>query len=635
MKYLLFPLIVCFMLLSACSTDEASEYERTNAAFLDSLGGDGISPMHWWRTAVWLKINVTTDEPVKLWLLSSQNVNAVLYDYKEVKSSEIVTMTAPQGQGNTLYLKYLYKNKTSAKTIVLSGKPEESITLNTTTRSTTTRAGNPPASLCGSSIRSNARYYQFTPEQLNDYYTLMSLDEEKSDAKYTLNLNTNYELESNGEFYITWVTGNEADQKSRILGYYYHSPTTFDDIKYVDLSETHKWDYIDGLAKVQYQISISDNIDGHQFKPNTWYDGNFDMHDVYGSSRANNGDRVGDNCYAMQAVYDRYKTNISALRGISFKIDVPNGMRIGFYLRSDEEPYPAQWTLLKSEGIKPYVSNPADFMGTNFCVEFMNIQGNGRGQHRSFIKDYDEVYWMGMEDLIEGGDHDCNDVIFGVVADLKILMPTIVDPTLKDSDPDPEPEPEPVESAIPFPWTVAYEDVNRNPDFDFNDAVIKLMPDYENELCCVTVMAAGSTARMYLHYDGPDGDVNMGEIHQLLGSKNSNTYINTQGALAGTPFNQVDCVPWPAGYTMANDAKRFYIEIQRGTCNDCTDVITLANEPGIMPEALLVAGEWQWPMEGVHIFDTYSEFPRWAQDVTRTRFWEWYKSPALDNCVSY
>ena len=127
----------------------------------------------------------------------------------------------------------------------------------------------------------------------------------------------------------------------------------------------------------------------------------------------------------------------------------------------------------------------------------------------------------------------------------------------------------------------------------------------------------------------------MGEMHELLGSKNSQTYINTQRALAGTPFVEVDCVPWPKDYTMANDAKRFYIEIQRGTCTDCTDVITLAQEPGKMPEALLVAGEWQWPKEGIHIFNAYSEFPRWAQDETRTRFWEWYKSSELNSIVAY
>ena len=230
---------------------------------------------------------------------------------------------------------------------------------------------------------------------------------------------------------------------------------------------------------------------------------------------------------------------------------------------------------------------------------------------------------MGMEDLIDGGDHDCNDVIFGVVADLKIFMPTIVDPTLIPSGKD----------ADLFPWTLAFEDVYRDPDYDFNDAVIQLQPDYENEQCCVTVMAAGSTSRMYLHFDGPDGDVNLGEIHELMNSKLN--YVNTKGGVAGTSFVQVDCVPWPEGYTMGNDAKRFYIEIQRGTCDDCTDVITLPDTPGLMPEAILVAGEWKWPMEGKHIFTSYPDFPKWAQDVTNVNYWEWYKSPQNNTIVSY
>lgn len=639
-------MFLALLLQFSCSTEEATEHERVNAEFTDSLGGN-VSAQQWWRTAVTLKINVTTDEPVMLMLLSAQSGRVILYDCKELATTGTVTMTVPQGQGNTFRLAYLYKDKLKTQAISLSGIPEEIISLNmiAAARQITRADGTPPASLSGNSIMGNAEYYQFTDTQLNDYYAMMSMDEEKADAKNTLGLNTNYELESNGPFYITWVTGNEADQKSRILGYYYHSPYTYDDIKYVDLSETHKWDYIDGMAKVQYQIRRDDNVGGFQFKTNTWYDGNFDMHDVYGATSCNNRDRLGDNAFAMQAVYNHYKTNISALRGISFKIDVPKGTRIGFYLRSDEEPYPAQWSLLKSKGIKPYVDNQGDFKGTNFSAEFINIEGNGKGIHRSFIKDYDEVYWMGMEDLIEGGDHDCNDVIFGVVSDLKIWMPEIVNPALEEKPEDPKPEePKPedptpddpvLDDTTPFPWTIAYEDVNRNADFDFNDAVIKVMPDYESELCCVTVMAAGSTSRMYLHYDGPDGDRNMGEIHELLGSRNTQTYINTQGALASTPFALVDCVPWPKDYTMANDAKRFYIEVQRGTCTDCTDVITLAHEPGQMPEALLVAGEWQWPLEGMHIFSSYDDFSRWATDVTRTRFWEWYKSPELNTHVSY
>ena len=626
-------LILMISLLCSCSKEEATEYERTQTLFLDSVGGD-ISAQQWWRTAVKLKVNVTTNDPVRIWLLCAQESQTYLCDYKELDSSGSIYMTAPQGLGNTFTLVYQYKKKVYTQSITLSGKTEEVISLNTTSRARRTRADSPPASLCGSSIRGDAKYFQFDDAQLEDYFLMMNLSNNNVDAKIQ-GLNCNYELKSHGPFYITWVNGYEAEQRSRILGYYYHSPHTYDDMKYVDLSETHKWDYIDGLSKVQYQIDMNDVVDGYQFKPNTWYDANFDMYDSYGSKKASNNDRLGDNAYNSQLVFNRYGEHISALRGISFLIDVPEGTRIGFYLRSDEEPDPKQWSLLKELGIPPYTSNQDEFKGTCFCAEEMNMVGNGRGKHRSFVQDFDEVIWMGMEDLLNGGDHDCNDVIFGVVSDLEIDMPEIVLPGLIDPDnPDPDNPDNPyVESTIPLPWTIAFEDVYRDPDFDFNDAVIKVVPDYENERCCVTVLAAGSPTRMYLHYDGPEGDQNLGEVHELMAS--SQTYINTKGALASTPFVTVDCVPWPKGYTMADDAKRFYIEIQRGTCDDCTDVITLAMEPGKTPEALLVAGEWQWPMEGNHIFSTYEEFPNWAQDVTRTRFWEWYKTPQMNSFVSY
>lgn len=627
MRYLYSLFILSVLLMTACSTEEASEHERTSAKFYNDLGGN-LSATQWWRTTVNLKVNVTTDAPVKLILVSSEGDKIMVYDYKELTSSGVVVMTAPQGQGNTLFLRYIYKNTQRTQRVNLTGLQEEKIYLNTiTTTASQTRVANPPASLSGRSIHGDANYYQFSSNQLGSFFTLMAANVERVDAKTIQGQICNYELESNGPFYITWVTGNEAEQRSHILGYYVHSPTTYDDIMYVDLSETHKWDYIDGLAKVQYQIYKDDHVDGHTIYANKWYDANFDMSDVYGATTCYNMDRVGDDAYCMHAVYNRYGTNMSALRGISFKIDAKEGMRIGFYLRSDQEPWPEQWTHLRENGIRPYVMDRDQFMGTNFCAEFMNIRGKGGGNHRSFIKDNGEIYWMGMEDILDGGDHDCNDLIFGVTSDLKVYMPTIVDPALMPPD-------VPVSDYDSFPWTIAYEDVYRNPDFDFNDAVIKLEPDYENELCCVTVQAAGSDARMYLHFDGPDGDVNMGEIHELLGSKKY-TYINTQRALANNPFVEIDCVPWPKGYTMANDAKRFYIEVQRGSCNDCSDVITLAHDPGVMPEAVLIAGEWQWPMEGIHIYDAYLDFTKWAQDETRTRFWEWYKTPEIDTYVSY
>ena len=295
-------------------------------------------------------------------------------------------------------------------------------------------------------------------------------------------------------------------------------------------------------------------------------------------------------------------------------------MHIGFYLRSDEQPYPSQWQRLQQMGVKPYTNYQFNFMGTCFSAEALNIDG----MHRSFIIDDNEVIWMGMEDVLEGGDYDCNDVIFGVVTKLDInYMPDIVTPSFTTEG-----------NYNLFPWTLAFEDLYRDADFDFNDAVIKLVPDYEKEQCCVIVMAAGSTNRMYLHYDGPNGDQNLGEIHELLGH-HKHDIINTKSFIVSTPFVEIDCVPWPMTYTMNNDAQRFYIEVQRGTCTDCTDMITLAHEPGIMPEAVLVAGEWKWPIEGVHILKGYNRFRDWTKDVTRTRFWEWYNTPQNETYVSY
>lgn len=690
MKYLPLLLINVLLLLFSCSKEEASELERTTADFLNNLENGVISPQQWWKTSVTLRINVTTNDPTKLWLYAAQNNLPLLCDYKEVSQSGSVTMTGPQGKGTTLYLVSECNNKRSVKEIELSGKQEEVVKLDTSQPKNVRRNLNRevPASLSGRSISSirydsKAEYYEFTLDQMTDYFQIMELSEINTDAK-NLRLNCNYELRSKGPFKITWVNGFEADQHSHILGYYYHSADSWDDIKYVDLSETHKWDYIDGLAKVQYQISQPRTFDGILFEADTWYDANFDCNDIYGSTRPSNADRLGDDAYNSQDVFQKNEDIFSAIRGISFVVDVPEGMHIGFFLRADEETNIEQYEHLIELGIKPNTYFAANFKGTNFCAENLNVVGNGRGLHRSFVLQGNDgkVIWMGMEDLINGGDHDCNDVIFGVVSsDVDVvILPDIVDPTPFGNNPNPDnpdpnnpddpnnpnnpddpnnpnnpndpnnpnnpnnpsnpdlpfsPEDLNPETTTPMPWTMAFEDVSRNPDFDFNDVVIRLEPDYENELCCIYVMAAGSNQRMYLHYDGPNGDKNLGEVHDRLGSKDASTYINTKEAVANTPFAQVECVPWPKDYTMANDAKRFYIEIQRGTCDDCTDVITLAMEPGKMPEALLVAGEWQWPMEGVQISSVYNEFTNWAEDATRTRFWEWYRKPEDDNYVDY
>lgn len=608
------------LMLAACSTDDGyTEYQRLEASFKNDLGGD-VSSLQWWKTTVTLKVNVDAGSKTTLWAMSKE-FGGMLYDMATVEGSGTVRLTVPQGKGNKVCLVAVCKNLYDSQTITLTGKAEEPVNVSLHTPATRATSNYTPTTLYGNSAQGNAEYYQFTPEQMDDWHSMMSvMSQESVNAKTGHGLNVDYELESNGPFYITWVAGNSLSTTPHVLGYYYHSPGTYEDIQYVDLAETEVYDYIDGLAKVQYQV---DEATAATFgvTANHWYDANFDMKDTW-DSNPTWGLRAKDDAYCSMAAYKRYGKGITALRGISFKIDVPQGMRVGFYDRWEVSPRPDQYDRLMRYGVRPYTTRD-NFMGISFSAERMNVV-NENGNFRSFIDEHEHVMWMGVENDITGGDLDCNDVIFGVTVKMDIYKPGVVEPDLYPT----------AEYDDLMPWTIAYEDVARNADFDFNDAVIKIVPDLKNELCRVTVMAAGCTSRMYLHYDGPDGDQNLGEIHELLGGKHTDL-INTPMSVAATPFVEAGCVKWPKGYDVATDAGRFYVEIQRGTCEGCTDLITLADSPGKMPEALLVAGEWKWPKEGTHIFSAYNIFPSWAKDATKVNYWSWYDWPVSGSCVEY
>ena len=627
--FLLRLLLAAACLCGCASGDDYSEYERVRAGFIDKVGGH-LSQLQWWRTAVTLRVQTAGTDSVKMWLMSAPD-EGTLYDYKACAGGESVSLTMPQGMQQTFYLVSVCRQVKTVTEVVLTGTTEEHLTLPLPaavpsverpaavgTHAPLASDDNAAAALYGSSVRGDAIYNEFDAHQLPlccDIMSIISLN--GTDAKHH-HFNCNYELRSNGPFRITWVSGFAAAMEKHVLGYYYHSPDTYEDIVYVDLSETHRYDYIDGLAKVQYQVRRDDPE--YDIWQGRWYDANFDLRDYFGATSASHPGRVGDHAYNMQYVYQRYGSDISALRGISFLIDVPAGKHLGFYLRGDEQNHPEQYHRLVDMGIRPYTSQPGQFKGCCFSAEVLNTDGT----HRSFIKDYGDMMFMGMEDAVEGGDHDCNDVIFGVTEELEIHKPSIILPD--------------VDTQIRYTdtqlWTLAYDDVQRGADFDFNDAVITLQPDYDKQQCIVKALACGTQYEMWLHYDGPEGDVCLGEMHQLLGMPVAEM-VNTQSTVPSTVFKQVATVSWPRHYSPATDARRFYIEVKRGECTDCSHIITLPERPGELPEALLVAGLWRWPLEGRHIAEAYTAFPSWAKDATRTNYWVWYSLPQKGLCVSF
>lgn len=605
------------LLWGGCSKEYVSEYDRISSRFEQNLDGE-IDPIHFWKTAVTLQVKVISDHRVTIYAYNSVEGKNVLYDYKELERGGTVLLTIPQGMGNSFTLSCADIYQIHTERITLDGRlrlttevemPALVLSSTQITRPET-RTFTPPNSLYGHSIAPHTGYQEF---DVNHWRYIADLAYTTSNPLEAGEI-CNYELISKGRFNIVMLAGFAGTQDQRILGYYTHSRGRYDDIEFTDLTETHYIDYIASpnsdnyLCKTQYQL---DNVD-------QWYDANFDYRDGFDPPYTIRSERLNDDAYNTLFVNRRYTTRVTRMRGLSFEIDVPVGKRIGFYLRMPSRLNTKQQQQLINLGI-PNTTLKANFGEANFSAMVFNTDQ----KHRSMVKVMDGYAFMGMEDEDTKGDYDCNDVMFGIAAQMEYEMPEVVQ--LEDD--------ETLKYDHVLPWTLAYEDVARGRDFDFNDVVIRVTPDFENETAKVVLCAAGSPYKMNLHYNGPEGDVDLGEVHQLFGEKAERS-INTLSSRTEVDEITVAHVPWPLNYTMQQDADRFYLTVQRGNCIGCDEMITFNSQPGLMPQAILVAGTWCWPKEQTPIFTTYSEFASWGKDYCKTAYWSWYSYPKSNTYVT-
>lgn len=593
--------------IASCD-DEAyqTEYARTKAAFLEAIAGK-IGSSQGWRTAVTLHVNLRNSEKAVISAFSMGEEEMALYDQDVLSGEGTVRLTIPQSAHREVLVMVESGNQTVEESIQLTGALTEAVTLDLKAKTALRQAtANPSSSIYGTDIQPNVGYTEIDRLAIEtvEQYTHEGMDPTER------GLIDNYELISNGPFYVTMYYGYTGTYAPRILGYYRHSKGTYKDLEFVDLVDTHSYDYIDGKAKLQYQL------DGNTKK---WYDANFDHLDGFEPPYTSVEARLNDEAYSIDQVMKKYRDRMSLARGLTYKIDVKPGDRVGFYLKNPRTQNDVQRERVIQMGIPASVL-PSPFYEMNWSVKRLHTNG----KHRSILIQDNGYTIMGMEDAGNGGDLDCNDVLFGLYADMESEMPAIITPEVDKH----------IFSSRKQSWTLAFEDLYREADFDFNDAVIQLTPNYEQEVCAVSVMAAGSNDRMYLHYNGPEGDQNLGEMHELLGESEL-CCINTESTVPMTPFVPLDDVKWPKNYTVAEDAKRFYIEVQRGTCEDCSDCIMLADAPGEIPQAVLVAGKWQWPKEGVPIYAAYTGFAEWAKDATDIYYWIWYQIPKKGMYVAY
>ena len=609
-KMLIYIFVMIYsIVISSCNSDDGfNETERISVKFNNLIEGN-IDGIQLWKTTVALNTNVIKDNTYEITAYSYGLDKTILFDKKTVLNGESTKLTIPQGFGNRILLIYSNGVKRISSLVNLTGVPQQSIDIsfsniseNSKTQIDTKAATSP--SLYGDDIVSNVGYMDVNIEKV---LSLLQNVQEGINAGNKDLLEINYVLISNGPFNVSFLYGYTGCYESRILGYYYHSPGTYSDMKFVDLTETLNYDYIRQKAKLQYQL------DGDKDK---WYDANFDYRDGFTPPYTKVKERLDDDAYNIDCVISKYGTRITAMRGLSYNIDVPKGYRIGFYLKRMGKINMSQRASIISKGISSDVL-PRDFTETNFTANALNTDG----KLRSFYYQNDGVTFMGFEDAGSDGDFDCNDIIIGVNAELDKELPIVAYPDVDAI----------VQSYEKMSWTIAYEDIGRNADFDFNDAVISFTPNYETQTADVYACAAGGEHPIYIHYDGPDGDIFLSEIHEALGG---GAYINTTSSMAVVAPQYIGTVKWPNEYTVEKDALRFYCKVKRGNCEDCNDIISLNNNPGNMPQAILVAGNWKWPKEGFPITTVYSIFQDWGKDATKMAYWNWYSYPKSDTYVN-
>lgn len=654
--------------LASCSEDLGLSGD-SNSAFKEwnELGAD---PRNTWMTSVNVQLDITVERPCEITAQTILKDQTTILGQKDFEGSGVMFVDVPQSDIASFGL--VYDDGIGPKQyrrIDLTGENDQVVRVSFTSEAPLAAAplmmapgikSHPAASLCGNSVLTDCGYLNFGPWAWKDISLALTEGVNPKDKHVSL---IDYEIMARGQIsplgefetqetvYLSMLYGYTGTTDSRVLGYYVHSANTYSDIEFHDITETLTCDYISGKGKVQYQL---DN------NTSTWYDASFHYMDGSGlPAKSGNpktpvwagGDRDKDDIYNTYLVSEAYGERVSAVRGLTFKLDIPKGKVFGFYLRTSSGISGDQKTILKNLGV-PDAKLP------KYAACYTNAGMNtGTNNFRSALAIYDNFTFMGLDDSVNGGDYDCNDVTFALsnVRGEK-LQPQFTEETLKSPWNQGTIEKDPIYSNPPADptepstgtgteaggsstgtgteylqnWTLAYENGGTALDFDFNDVVLQVTPNTKNHTATVYLMAAGAKRKTEIYYDGQ----NLGEIHQLfhVGEKEM---VNTLNADPDhDPVLLSESLSWPEGTTMDNGRHNFWLRVYN---EDGTHVDIRSNEylgpNNDIPQALCVAGEWHWPLETERVYKAYPILTEWARNINDKEAWNWHAQPDNNKTV--
>lgn len=659
----------CLLLMGSlisCSEDLGLSGD-SNFAFKEwnKLGAD---PRNTWMTSINVRLDITAERPCEITAQTILKDQTTILGQKVFKGSGVMFVDVPQSDIARFGL--IYDDAIGPKQyrrIDLTSENDQVVCVSFTSEDPLAATpimmapcikSQPTSSLCGNSVIADCGYLNFGPWAWEDIAAALTEGVNPKDKYISI---IDYEIMARGQVsplgtfeaqetvYLSMLYGYTGTTTSRVLGYFVHSANTYSDIEFHDITETLTYDYINGKGKVQYQI---DN------NTSTWYDASFYYRDGNGLPAKSGltpvsagGDRDKDDIYNTYLVSESYGNRVTAVRGLTFKIDIQKGKVFGFYLRTADAISDSQKNTLKGLGV-PDAKLP------KYTACYTNARMNpGTNNYRSALAIYDNFTFMGLDDNLNGGDYDCNDVIFALsnVRGEK-LRPQFTEETLNSTwnqgtiQKDPtysNPPADPTEPSTGTDtegsgsstetgtenlqtWTIAYENGGIALDFDFNDVVLQVTPNTKIHTATVYLMAAGAKRRTEIYYDGQ----NLGEIHQIFGV-GKEVMVNTLNANPDhEPVLLSDNLIWHEGTTMNERRHKFWLRVYN---EDDTYVDIHSNKylgpNNDIPQAICVAGEWHWPLETERVYNAYPVLTEWARNINDQAAWNWYAQPNNNKTV--
>lgn len=174
-----------------------------------------------------------------------------------------------------------------------------------------------------------------------------------------------------------------------------------------------------------------------------------------------------------------------------------------------------------------------------------------------------------------------------------------------------------VQEVEDMPYTMCFEDRPQVADYDMNDVVLRCVRLSSNQLQ-LSLIATGAQDQVYIF--GIDGslvsgtDLNGKEVHEIFGVPTS-TYVNTQ------PSSSV-IASRSAVYQVSESTSipQFLSKIYIKNISQGGNEIHVPKK-GVPPYALIIPGDFDYPIEQTSIINAYTAFRQWANNAYNYGAW--------------